>query len=336
MMPIGPIAFLEFCADDVEAFAADTLAPFGFVESAVADDPLLDSHCRLFVQNDAIVAVTAAESGPAREYVERHGAGVSDIAFVTSDVQKAFDEAVAMGAEPVREPAPWWVGSRKVARASVRGIGDIVHSFVGDGFAADLGRGTAAGTFLGFDHIAICVESGGVDAAMDFYQRVLGFHISHEETVRTARGGMISKVVASKCGRFRCPIQEPLSAGAPGQITDFLERHGGPGVQHVAFLTDDILEAVAASSEQDVEFLDAPPAYYTGLDVARLQEDVRELKAANVLIEEDKSGYLLQIFSKSFHQRRTLFFELIQRRAAEGFGSNNIRALFRALEQHSA
>jgi 4-hydroxymandelate synthase len=282
-------------------------------------------------------------------FLRRHGDGVRDIALRTPDAVGAFREAVRRGARPVREPEVFVKEGSRVVRATVASIGDLVHSFVQrDGPEAGFFPGLFQPTkrfplpvvapFVALDHVAICLRQGSLESTVRFFEDVLGFHQSHEEDIRTEYSGMNSRVVQSQNGRVCFPLMEPISGVRRGQIDDFLERNQGPGVQHLALLTKDISHTVRLLQSRDLAVLDIPAAYYEALEsrVGQLDQDVASLRELNVLVDRDDSGLLLQAFTRSTHPRRSFFFEVIERRAASGFGGANIRALFEAVEREQA
>ena len=328
---MGPImediAFIELEICSSESAIKDFLMPsLGFTSSEMEER---DGRRHVIFGLPGATVIVTHNHRPV-PFVDRHGDGIRDIAFRVPNVSTAFDEAVRRGAVPVMEPTLWTLGNRSIMRATVGGIGDVVHSFVHD----DLSRPSLDGCLLKIDHVAMCLEGGTLDATVGYYERAFGFHVSHEESVETETSGMRSKVVESLNGRIRFPLQEPSISQTRGQIPTFLKSNCGPGVQHVAFLTDDILRAVQAMRQCGMEPLDAPGHYYDDLTLGSIDHQLTELRRSQVLVDRDSGGgYLLQVFTKSRHVRGTLFFELIQRRNARGFGSANIKALFQALER---
>jgi 4-hydroxyphenylpyruvate dioxygenase len=282
---------------------------------------------------------------PIAEHVRLHGDGIKDIAFAVNDVEHAFHETTSRGARPVLEPTVFEDPSGRVTKATVGVYGDTVHSFIQ--------REVKDGAFLPhykkledappvtqtgleeIDHVAISMPKGELDRWIEFYNEVFGFHQSHEEAVWTGRSAMNSKVVQNITGSIKFPIMEPAPGKCKSQIEEFLAFHQGPGAQHVALLTSDIVKTVRALRDNSIEFLNTPAAYYKSLQerVGSLDEDIETLRDLNVLVDRDQWGYLLQIFAKPMQGRPTLFFEIIQRKGAQGFGSGNIKALFEAIER---
>ena len=352
-MSFREVDYVEMLVEDARQAASFYVGTFGFrvVARAGAEGGgrgsllLTQGHLRL-------VLTEAVGEGEAADFVRHHGDAVKDIALRVDDVEGAFREAVRRGARPVRGPQVYGAGEARVTRATVAAMGDVVHSFIqreARGGAADflpgvfqpVTEGFPAPTFEAFtalDHLAIALEPGMLEPMVRFYREVFGFHESHEENVRTGESGMNSKVMQNDNGRICFPMMEPARGGKPGQIDDFLMRHGGPGVQHFAMLSHDIEAAIQALRAQRVEFLAIPASYYEVLEarLGRLDLDVARTRDYGILVDRDAWGLLLQAFTRSMHPRHTLFFEVIQRKDARGFGGANIRALFEAVEREQA
>ncbi len=274
-------------------------------------------------------------------YLAKHGDGVADIALRVADAAAAFGEAVRRGARPVAAPA----AHAGIVTATVLGFGDVAHTFVQRPADADERAlpwltpvtevASAPEPGLGeVDHFAVCVEAGLIDATVEFYEKVLDFKLIFTEHIVVGRQAIVTKVVQSRSGAVTLTLIEPDVSQAPGHIDDFLEHHGGAGVQHIAFTADDIVHAVRSIKSRGVEFLSTPAAYY-GLLAERLRlsrHSLGDLQRHNILVDEDHYGQLFQIFSKSVHPRETLFFEIIERFGARTFGSGNIKALYEAVE----
>ncbi|UZJ33803.1 4-hydroxyphenylpyruvate dioxygenase [Streptomyces endophytica] len=278
-----------------------------------------------------LVLTAAQDAGhPAARYVARHGDGVRDIALRTPDAAAAFAEAVRRGAEPVAGPA----GRDGVVTASVTGFGDVVHTFVQRPGPAAGVPGPSATGLHGIDHLAVCLEPGRLGPTVEYYERALGFAAVFTERIVVGAQAMDSVVVQNDAGTVTLTLIEPDTGRAPGQIDRFLASHGGAGVQHVAFASDDIVRSVGLLSARGIGFLDTPSTYYD-LIPGRLtlsRHSVDELRDLNVLADQDQDGQLLQIFTRSRHPRGTLFFEVIERLGARTFGSGNIKALYEAVE----
>jgi 4-hydroxymandelate synthase len=349
-MDFGGIDHLELYVGNLEEAAKPFCSGLGFRVTGRSGPEtgqqgsrsllLQQGHIRL-VLTQALVA-----GDEAAYYVELHGDGVKDVALRTADAAAAFHEAVRRGAQPVREPRVYEGPHGRLVRATVASpVGDLVHSFIQrEAPETDFWPGrfqpvVAAAPdnelMVALDHVALCLMPGTLQHTVDAYARLLGLHESHEENVETQYGGMNSKVVQDASGRVCFPMMEPMSGKLPGQIDRFLGNHRGPGAQHLAFLCENILESVHGLRERQFPLLDSPPGYYEALParVGTLAEDVEVLRAGSVLVDREGDGYLLQVFTRSVHERRTLFFEVIQRKQARGFGAANVRALYQSVEQ---
>ena len=279
--------------------------------------------------------------------VNLHGDFVRDIAFTVGDAEQAFNTAIERGAQAVLEPTLVEDDQGRLIKATIASCGDLVHSFIQRSSHRSIFpgykpiaaiTGANASGLTAIDHVAISAQSGTLDRWVDFYQKVFGFHESHREVVETSSTGMNSKVVQNESGSIRIPIVEPLPAKCKSQIDEYLEFHRGPGPQHVALQSNSIIETTEKLQANGLEFLYTPGAYYdTLLDrVGPLDENLDDLRQANILVDRDEWGYLMQIFSKHAQSRPTFFLEVIQRKGARGFGSGNIKALFEAVEREQA
>ncbi|MEU1287215.1 4-hydroxyphenylpyruvate dioxygenase [Kitasatospora sp. NPDC005856] len=276
---------------------------------------------------------------PGAAYVEKHGDGVADIALRVPDARAAFATAVRRGARPVSAP----VAHGEVVTATIMGVGDIAHTFVERPASGDErllpGLSPAAdpaGPDCGLrevDHFAICVEPDQMDATVAFYREVLDFESIFTERIEVNGQVMITNVVQG--GTVTFTLITPAPSEVSGHLDAFLKDHGGPGVQHIAFTTDDIVSSVDAIAARGVEFMTTPRAYYRMLPdrLTPLRHSVAELERLHLLIDQDHDGQLFQIFAKSVHPRNTLFLEVIERMGARSFGSGNIKALYQAIEQ---
>ncbi|WP_250924073.1 4-hydroxyphenylpyruvate dioxygenase [Streptomyces albipurpureus] len=283
---------------------------------------------------------------PAWTYVQRHGDGVANIALSVPDVKSTHAELVTRGAVNVLSPND----ADGCVTATVSGFGDVVHTLVerhpdvpGDripGLPVPVGVGDADTIGLrSIDHFAVCLPMGELPEVTRFYTDVFDMQVIFEEKIEVGPMGMDSTVVQSRSGDVTFTLIEPMPNVRAGQIESFIADHGGAGVQHVAFATDDVSRAVGTMAERGVPFLRTPATYYEMLvdRLTPLRYSIDELRDLNVLVDQDHDGQLFQIFTRSVHPRRTLFFEVIERIRARTFGSNNVRALYEAVElQRSA
>ena len=282
------------------------------------------------------------------DHVHLHGDGVRDLAFEVESAEYAFEQAINRGGQPILEPTILEDSDGQVKKATIATYGDIVHTFIQrKGYnGAFLPGFRSIGSARRFslvgltqvDHVAIAVGENELDRWVQYYSEVLGFHSSHEEDVETGYTGMNSKVVEDGSGRIRFPIVAPAIRRHKSQINEFLSYYGSAGVQHIALSSPDIAAAVRALKGLGVRFLATPSTYYESLRgrLGKIEEDVKDLRDLNILADRDNWGYLMQIFTEPVEGRPTLFWEIIQRRGARGFGSGNIRALFEAVERAQA
>jgi 4-hydroxymandelate synthase len=325
----------------IELFVADKQSAVDYFVSSlgfnwIAESSSAGASSSLLVQGGVKLVVTTG-SGTG-QFLEQHGDGVAYISLACDDVSATLDAAVVAGAR-VMEPV--W------GRPVVAAVGGVRHTLcaraAGSGTRMPAGRAWAAvaqqagrrdGSIRLLDHVAICVEAEALQAASDFYGAAFGLARYSAEYVDIGEQGMDSVVVRSPSERVTFTLVAPDRSKSPGQLDAFLSRNCGPGVQHLAFEVADIISAVHQFSAQGVEFLHTPGSYYEMLParVNGMPEAVADLQAANVLVDRDEWGFLLQLFTRSPYERNTLFYELIQRRGARGFGSENIRALYDAVE----
>ncbi|WP_246792251.1 4-hydroxyphenylpyruvate dioxygenase [Burkholderia perseverans] len=345
----------NLCLDYVELFVSDAwksasewIAAYGFrpagwrVQGGLAGT----AYSLLLRLNGVALVLTSALDArhPAHDYVHAHGDGVASLALAVDDVDACYRRAVAGGARVLTAPFVAQDGRRS---ATLAAFGDLTHQLheraprpgmLPSGFQPlpdqrDPFGAAPGGGLREIDHFAVCLPHGALLPTVGFYENALGLRTIFGERTEVGSQAMDSRVVQSDGGGLTLTLIEPSAGTAGGQIADFLERHGGAGIQHIAFLTDDIVEAVDALQRAGVSFLHTPGAYYDMLP-ARLSLDADEVAAMrrlHILADRDDDGQLLQIFTETTHARRTLFFELIERRAARTFGSGNIAALYRAV-----
>jgi len=348
-MKIHGIDHVEFCVSDVDEFAVPLLDAYGFsVHGRGGPETGLAGERTLLLRQGRIQLLLRSgltPDSPAARYVATHGDGVAAIGFGTDDIEGAFREALAGGAEPLATPSFSSRDGVTVGTATVTGLGDIVHRFVqrsgpGDEFSPGevemVTPRPAAGPPLleVVDHVAVCVPAGQLAPAVQQYQHSLGLSEIFDERIEVGGQAMLSKVVQDPAAEVTFTLLEPDRTREPGQIDEFLASHRGAGVQHLAFRTVSIAHAVRTLSGRGVEFLTAPGGYYQVLEqrLGSVTIPVDTLQELNVLADRDRWGEMFQIFARSTHERRTFFFELIERQGALTFGTKNIKALYEALE----
>ncbi len=312
--------------------------------------------CEYVMRSGSARFVLTGETGPGTavgDFVARHGDGVVDIAIEVPDVEKNFGFAMAQGATGLDEPHSVEDENGKVVVATIAAYGDTRHTLVDrsnyrgpflPGFAA---REPVVAPpdddkplFRAVDHVVGNVELGKMDVWVGFYNKVMGFTNMAEfigDDIATDYSALMSKVVASGTRKVKFPLNEPAVGKRKSQIDEYLERFGGPGVQHIALATPNIVRSVDAMRAQGVEFLETPDAYYDDPElrerIGEVRVPIEELKARRILVDRDEDGYLLQIFTKPVQDRPTVFFELIERHGSLGFGTGTFKALFEAIER---
>jgi len=353
--PINGTDFVEFFVGNAKQAAQYYRSAFGYQLLAYRgpETGTRDRASYLLTQNKVRLVLTSALSPDhlVADHVSRHGDGVRDIALWVDDARDAFERAVERGAKPAAEPTVLRDDDGEVVIAGIHTYGDTIHSLVE--------RRNYRGAFLpgfrpvesrynppsvGLQHVDHCVgnvELGRMNTWVKFYEDVMGFRnlISFDDKdISTEYSSLMSKVVASGNERIKFPINEPAQGKKKSQIDEYLEFYRGPGVQHLAIATDDIIETVTALRDRGVEFLRVPTTYYADLQgrVGQIDEPVDTLAELGILADRDPDGYLLQIFTKPVQDRPTLFYEIIQRKGARSFGKGNFKALFEAIEREQA
>jgi 4-hydroxyphenylpyruvate dioxygenase len=276
---------------------------------------------------------------------------VRDIALWVDNAERAFELAIERGARQAQKPTVLRDDFGEVVIAGIHTYGDTIHTLVErrnyrglflPGFQPVSPRYSPPPVGLQYvDHCVGNVELGAMNTWVNFYQDVMGFRnlISFDDKdISTEYSSLMSKVVASGNDRIKFPINEPAQGRKKSQIDEYLDFYRGPGVQHLAIATDNIIETVSALRDRGVDFLQVPKAYYDSVleRVGRIDEDLAPLKELGILVDRDDEGYLLQIFSKPVQDRPTLFYEIIQRKGAKSFGKGNFKALFEAIEREQA
>ncbi|HET7013801.1 MAG TPA: 4-hydroxyphenylpyruvate dioxygenase [Streptosporangiaceae bacterium] len=285
-------------------------------------------------------------------HVAKHGDGVIDLAIGVPSAREAFRYAVRHGARPLAAPQVAEDASGKVVSAAIATYGQTRHTLIersdyagpylpGYIAAEPLVTPPSEPLFTAVDHCVGNVELGLMDEWVEFYHQVMGFENMKEfvgDDIATEYSALMSKVVADGSGKVKFPINEPAAGKKKSQIDEYLDFYGGPGVQHIALETDDILSAVRRMRAAGVTFLSTPDSYYDTLGqwVGETRVPVDQLRELRILADRDEDGYLLQIFTKPVQDRPTVFFELIERHGSQGFGKGNFKALFEAIEREQA
>jgi 4-hydroxyphenylpyruvate dioxygenase len=286
---------------------------------------------------------------PIAEHIGRHGDGVRDIALTVDDAGQAYRETTLRGARGVREPFTLHDDFGEVRLASIAAYGDTIHTFVerrnyrgpflpGFRAVADPDKISRPTGLKYIDHMVGNVGWNQMNTWVKFYEDVMGFRLYQtfdDKDISTEYSALMSKVMANGNGRIKFPINEPAVGRKKSQIEEYIDFYKGPGVQHIALGTGDIIRTVSLLRDQGVEFLRVPNAYYRDLTarVGKIDEPMDQLEELGVLVDRDDEGYMLQIFTKPVEDRPTLFYEVIERKGSRSFGKGNFKALFEAIER---
>ncbi len=356
--PINGTDYIEFYVGNAKQAAHYYVSAFGFnvvayrgPETGVRDRAsyLLQQDKIRFVLTTAIRPDLSDEAKTIADHVYKHGDGVRDLALWVDDARDAYAKAVERGAESVHEPRVMRDDNGEIVIAAIKTYGETIHSLVE--------RKNYKGLFMpGFrpvtqayqppsvglkyvDHCVGNVELGKMNVWVDFYATVMGFRnllTFDDKMISTEYSSLMSKVMANGNDRIKFPINEPAAGKKKSQIDEYLEFYKGPGVQHMALATDDIIGTVKQLVARGVQFLSGVPGtYYSDLKerIGKIDEPIDELAKLGILVDRDPDGYLLQIFTKPVEDRPTVFYEIIQRKGAKSFGAGNFKALFEAIER---
>lgn len=356
-LPLLGTDYIELYVGNAKQAAHYYKTAFGFQSLAYAglETGVKDRTSYVLVQDKIRLVLTSPlnSDSPIGEHIKKHGDGVKVIALWVEDARSAFEETTKRGAKPYMEPTVEKDEHGEVVRSGIYTYGETVHIFVE--------RKNYKGTFMpGYkplkseynpsttglkyvDHMVGNVGWNEMNTWVKWYEDVMGFvnFLSFDDKqITTEYSALMSKVMSNGNGRIKFPINEPAEGKKKSQIEEYLDFYEGPGVQHIAVATDDIISTVKLMRERGVEFLSAPPQAYYDMTPERLsrfdhelQEDIKQLQKLGIMIDADEEGYLLQIFTKPVQDRPTLFFEVIQRVGARGFGAGNFKALFESIER---
>jgi 4-hydroxyphenylpyruvate dioxygenase len=352
-LSIRSIDHLEFWVGNARQAAFFYQHAFGLAVTAYAglETGVRDRASYVLQQGKVrfVLSTPLGPDGPMADHIRLHGDGVRDIALEVEDVDRAYAETTKRGARGVLEPTTVKDESGEIRRAAVATYGDTIHSFVdrskyrGDfmpGYRAT-GDLSKPGPLLYVDHVVGNVALGDMNKFVAYYRDVMGFaQFQHfdDKDISTEYSALMSKVMADGSGKVKFPINEPAAGKRKSQIDEYLEYYRGPGVQHIALATSDIINTVSRLQASGIQFVNVPPSYYEMLEgrVGKIDEDKHELQKLGILVDRDEEGYLLQIFSRAVEDRPTVFFEVIERKGSRGFGKGNFKALFEAIEREQA
>jgi 4-hydroxyphenylpyruvate dioxygenase len=354
-MPLDGWDHLEFWVGNAKQAAFFYEHAMGFTRTAYAgpETGVRDRASYVLEQGNIRFVITSAlrEDHEIAKHHIKHGDGVKDIALAVPDATEAYRQAVSRGARGVAEPTRVEDEHGSIETAAIATYGDTIHTFVDrsaysgpfkPGFVSVSSNGATKSVGLtNIDHVVGNVELGRMDDWVEFYERVFGMtNILHfgDDQIQTEYSALMSKVMSSGNGKIKFPINEPAEGKRKSQIEEYIEFYGGAGAQHIAMASTNIVETVDALKQHGLIFLDTPDAYYEEMPdrVGEIDEDLEELQRHKILADRDDDGYLLQIFTKTAQDRPTVFFEVIERHGATGFGEGNFKALFEAIEREQA
>lgn len=356
-LPLLGTDYVEFYVGNAKQSAHFYKTAFGFQSLAYAglETGIRDRASYVLAQDKIRLVLTTplTSTSPINEHLKKHGDGVKVIALWVEDAKKAFEETTKRGAKPFMQPTTEKDEHGEVVRSGIHTYGETVHIFVErknykgiflPGYRqwkSDYNPSAVGLKFI--DHMVGNVELGGMNKWVKWYEDVMGFvnFLSFDDKqIHTEYSALMSKVMSNGNGRIKFPINEPAKGKKKSQIEEYLDFYESPGCQHIAVATDDIITTVSELRKRGVEFLSAPPKTYyeevpgrLGKHVKVFKEDLQVLEKLGILIDADEEGYLLQIFTKPVEDRPTLFFEIIQRMGARGFGAGNFKALFESIER---
>jgi 4-hydroxyphenylpyruvate dioxygenase len=359
-LPLLGTDYVEFYVGNAKQAAHYYKTAFGFQSHAYAglETGLKDRASYVLKQDKIRLVLTTAlnSDSPIGEHVKRHGDGVKVVALWVEDARKAYEETTKRGAKSFMEPVVEKDEQGEVVRAGIYTYGETVHMFVErknykglflPGYVewkSDYNPAPAGLKFI--DHMVGNVGWGEMNTWVKWYEDVMGFVnflTFDDKQIHTEYSALMSKVMANGNGRIKFPINEPAEGKKRSQIEEYLDFYEGSGVQHIAVATDDILKTVTALRDRGVEFLSTPPqAYYDemperiGKHYGEIKNKIKDIQKLGILVDSDEEGYLLQIFTKPVEDRPTLFYEIIQRMGAKGFGAGNFKALFESIEREQA
>jgi 4-hydroxyphenylpyruvate dioxygenase len=352
-LPLNGTDHVEFYVGNARQAVYYYRAAFGFRLAAYRgpETGTRESASYVLVQNKIRLVFTTplAPEHPAAGHVSLHGDGVRDIALWVDDAESAWRETTRRGAHSVREPETLRDADGIARVASIAAYGDTIHTFVErrhyngaflPGYRAVETEDTVARPvgLLHIDHMVGNVGWGEMNRWVEFYRDVMGFRMfKHfdDKDISTEYSALMSKVMSNGNERVKFPINEPAGGKRKSQIEEYLDFYRGPGVQHIAMATNDIIETVGTLRRQGVEFLRVPNTYYENLlaRIGPIDEPIGALRELGILVDRDDEGYMLQIFTRPVEDRPTLFYEVIQRKGSRSFGKGNFKALFEAIER---
>lgn len=359
-LPLLGTDYVEFYVGNAKQSAHYYKTAFGYQSLAYAglETGVKDRTSYVLAQDKIRIVLTTPlnENSPINDHLRKHGDGVKVVALWVEDAKSAYEETMKRGARSFMEPTVESDEYGNVVRSGIYTYGETVHIFVErknykgiflPGYKEWKSEYNPEATGLKYiDHMVGNVGWNEMNTWVKFYEDVMGFvnFLSFDDKqIHTEYSALMSKVMSNGNGRIKFPINEPAEGKKRSQIEEYLDFYGGPGVQHIAIATDDIIKTVSQLRARGIEFLSAPPSEYykaipqrLGEHMGMMKEDISKIEELAIMVDADEDGYLLQIFTKPQQDRPTLFFEIIQRMGAKGFGAGNFKALFESIEREQA
>ncbi len=359
-LPLLGTDYVEFYVGNAKQSAHYYKTAFGYQSLGYAglETGVKDRTSYVLSQDKIRLVLTTPlnENSPINDHLRKHGDGVKVVALWVEDAKSAYEETMKRGARSFMEPTVESDEFGEVIRSGIYTYGETVHVFVErknykgiflPGYVAWKSDYNPEATGLKYiDHMVGNVGWNEMNTWVKFYEDVMGFvnFLSFDDKqIHTEYSALMSKVMSNGNGRIKFPINEPAEGKKRSQIEEYLDFYGGPGVQHIAIATDDIIKTVSKLRARGIEFLSAPPSEYykaiperLGEHMGMMKEDISKIEELAIMVDADEDGYLLQIFTKPQQDRPTLFFEIIQRMGAKGFGAGNFKALFESIEREQA
>ncbi|MBL0048788.1 MAG: 4-hydroxyphenylpyruvate dioxygenase [Bacteroidetes bacterium] len=354
-LPINGTDYVELYVGNAKQAAHFYKTALGFQDLAYAglETGLRDKTSYVLQQGKIRLVLTTPfdSEGPIAQHLNKHGDGVKVIALWVNDAYDAFEQTVKRGAIPYLQPETIQDKDGTIRRSGIHTYGETVHIFIErknyngiflpgyEKLETEYHPGTTGLKYI--DHMVGNVELGAMNKWAEFYGTVMGFAnlvTFDDKDISTEYTALMSKVMSNGNGYIKFPINEPAIGKKKSQIEEYLNFYKGPGCQHIAVATDDILFTISEMRKRGIEFLHVPGTYYDTVKdrVGIIEEDLNELKKMGIMVDRDEEGYLLQIFTKPVEDRPTLFFEIIQRKGAKSFGKGNFQALFESIEAEQA
>lgn len=342
------IEYVEIFVFNAFQAASFYKSAFGFdiIAFSGSETGIKDKVSYLLQQGSIKLIITSSQNreSPIFKHVIAHDDSIKDVAFLVNNASEVFETVTKAGAIPILEPTEIYDGETKIIKATIAAFGNTVHSFIEYEntfhklpYYKDLNA--ISNNSIGLekiDHIALAIETGQLEKWQKFYEAVLGFHVFYAEDIYTEDSGMKSIVVCDTTNTIKFVLVEGVTKKKKSQVENYISHNGCSGVQHLAFLSSDIIKIARILQDRGIKFLDIPENYYSCIPAPLkkiLQQKMDAIKSSNILVDLEKGGYLMQMFTRPLQNLPTFFIEIMQRENSTGFGSNNVKALYKAVEK---